>query len=127
MEILEFISKEAAAPLMSVAAPLWFWKFREKIQILDFFLEILKILENLKNDSIKHDLARSCFNYGPKSATRVTKFREGGDPFDVSGGPSVVLEISRKNSKFWIFLRILKIMENFEQLRLIISKEGGKF
>ena len=35
MEILEFTSKEAAAPLMSVAAPLWFWKFREKK--LDFF------------------------------------------------------------------------------------------
>ena len=27
---LEFTSKEAAAPLMSVAVPLWFWKFREK-------------------------------------------------------------------------------------------------
>ena len=32
MEILEFTSKEAAAPLMSLAAPLWkFWK-----KILDF-------------------------------------------------------------------------------------------
>ena len=61
MEILEFTSKEAAAPLMSVAAPLWSWKFREK------------------------------------------------------------------NSKFWIFLQILKIMENFEKLRIIISKVGGKF
>ena len=30
MEILEFTSKEAAAPLMSVAAPLWFWKFWKK-------------------------------------------------------------------------------------------------
>ena len=30
MEILEFISEEAAAPLMSEAAPLYFWKFREK-------------------------------------------------------------------------------------------------
>ena len=30
MEILEFTSEEAAAPLMSLAAPLWFWKFREK-------------------------------------------------------------------------------------------------
>ena len=27
MEILEFDSKEAAAPLMSLAAPLLFWKF----------------------------------------------------------------------------------------------------
>ena len=46
MEILEFTSKEAAAPLMSLTAPLWFWKFREKI--LDFeilnFLKILKIM-----------------------------------------------------------------------------------
>ena len=30
MKILEFTSKEAAAPLMSVAASLWFWIFREK-------------------------------------------------------------------------------------------------
>ena len=30
MEILEFTSKEAAAPLMSMAAPVWFWKFWEK-------------------------------------------------------------------------------------------------
>ena len=59
MEILEFTSKEVAAPLMSVAAPLWFWKFREKI-------------------------------------------------------------------KNFVFLQILKIMENFEKLRIIISKVGGK-
>ena len=26
MEILELTSKEAAAPLMSLAAPVWFWK-----------------------------------------------------------------------------------------------------
>ena len=50
MEILEFISKEAAAPLMSLAAPLWFWKFWKKN--LDFgiflgnvnFLKILHIM-----------------------------------------------------------------------------------
>ena len=29
-EILEFTSKEAAAPLMSLAAPLWFFKILEK-------------------------------------------------------------------------------------------------
>ena len=49
MEILEFTSKEAAAPLMSLAAPLWFWKFWEKI--LDFgifFSKILKIMKILK-------------------------------------------------------------------------------
>ena len=34
MEILEFTSKEAVAPLMSLAAPLWYWKFWKKI--LDF-------------------------------------------------------------------------------------------
>ena len=28
MEFLEFSSKEAAAPLMSVAAPLYFWKIQ---------------------------------------------------------------------------------------------------
>ena len=32
MEILEFTSKEAAAPLMSLAAPLWFWKFFENFE-----------------------------------------------------------------------------------------------
>ena len=32
-----------------------------------------------------------------------------------------------KNSKFWIFFANLKIMENFEKLRSIISKVGGKF
>ena len=31
MEILEFTSKEAAAPLISLAAPLWFWIFWGKI------------------------------------------------------------------------------------------------
>jgi len=30
---------------MSVAAPLWFWKFLKKFKILDFFLQILKIVE----------------------------------------------------------------------------------
>ena len=61
MEILEFTSKEAVAPLISMAAPFWFWKFRER------------------------------------------------------------------NSKFWIFLQILKIMENFEKLQIIVSEVGGKF
>ena len=45
MEILEFTSKEAAAPMMSVAAPLWFWKFLKKIQNFGFFLQISKIVE----------------------------------------------------------------------------------
>ena len=34
---MEFTSKEAAAPLMSVAAPLWLWKFLEKIQNFGIF------------------------------------------------------------------------------------------
>ena len=42
MEILEFSSKEAAAPLMSVAAPLWFLKFREKIENFGFFCKFWK-------------------------------------------------------------------------------------
>ena len=48
MEILEFTSKEAAAPLMSFVAPLWFWKFWKKILDFGIFSEILKNLKNLK-------------------------------------------------------------------------------
>ena len=42
MEILEFTSKGAAAPSMSLAAPLWFWK---KILNLEKFFQNF---ENLK-------------------------------------------------------------------------------
>ena len=49
MEILDFINKEAAAPLMSVAAPLWFWKFGNKLKNLEFFSEMLKVLKIMKN------------------------------------------------------------------------------
>ena len=116
------------------------------------------------------------FNFGPKSATRVSKFRErktgkalaetvffleilspsepilrakienmispdyvlcyipwaletldknenfviveqgGGGPFDVSGGPFVVLEILEKNSRFWNFFP--KFFEKFENYEL---------
>ena len=49
MEIFEFTSKEAAAPLMSMAAPLWFWKFwKEILNFGIFFLEILNFLKILK-------------------------------------------------------------------------------
>ena len=49
MEILEFTGKEAAAPLMSLAAPLWFWKFLEKnSRFWNFFSEILNFLKILK-------------------------------------------------------------------------------
>ena len=51
----------------------------------------------------------------------------GGGPFNVSGGPSVALDISRKEFKILeFFLQILKIMENFENLQIIISKIGAK-
>ena len=43
MTILELASKEAAAPLMSVAAPLRFCKFWKKIYFLEFFSKILKL------------------------------------------------------------------------------------
>ena len=48
MEILEFSSKEAAAPSMSVAATLWFWEFREKIQNFGIILKIVEIFEKLR-------------------------------------------------------------------------------
>ena len=46
MKILEFTSKEAATPLIAVAAPVWCWKFLRKI---DFFLENLKVLGNFES------------------------------------------------------------------------------
>ena len=48
MEILEFTSKEAAAPLISVAAPLWFWKFWEKNQNFGIFSQNFENLENFE-------------------------------------------------------------------------------
>ena len=44
----EFTSKEAVAPLMSLAAPLWFWKFWNKILDFGIFSEILEIMKILK-------------------------------------------------------------------------------
>ena len=49
MEILEFISKEGAAPLMSLAAPLWFWKFLEKILDFGIFFRNFEFFENFEN------------------------------------------------------------------------------
>ena len=56
MEILEFISKEAAAPLMSLAAPLmslaaplWFWKFWKKILDFGIFFRNFEFFENFEN------------------------------------------------------------------------------
>ena len=45
MEILEFTSKEAAAPLMLVAALCGFGNFGKKFQNFDFFLKISKTTE----------------------------------------------------------------------------------
>ena len=49
MEILEFTSKEAAAPLMSLAAPLWFWKFWEKNSRFWNFFPDFEFFENFEN------------------------------------------------------------------------------
>ena len=49
MEILEFTSKEAAAPLMSLGAPLWFWKFWKKILDFGIFFRNFEFFENFEN------------------------------------------------------------------------------
>ena len=42
--------------------------------------------------------------------------------------PLWFLKFREKCSKFWnFFLQILKIMENFEKLQIIVSEVGGKF
>ena len=41
--------------------------------------------------SIKHDLARSCFQFGPKSATRATKSRDSFFLDFFSGGRGVTI------------------------------------
>ena len=53
MEILEFTSKEAAAPLMSFAAPLWFWKFWKKILDFGIFFRNFENYENFENFDLK--------------------------------------------------------------------------
>ena len=53
MEFLEITSKEVAAPLMSVAAPLWFWKFWEKILDFGFFFQNFENYENFENFDLK--------------------------------------------------------------------------
>ena len=49
MEILEFTSKEAAASLMSLATPLWFWKFWKKILDFGIFFRNFEFFENFEN------------------------------------------------------------------------------
>ena len=48
MEILEFTSKEAAAPLMSLAAPFWFWKFWKKTLDIGIFFRNFEFFENFE-------------------------------------------------------------------------------
>ena len=49
MGILEFTSKEAAAPLMLLAAPLWFWKFWKTILDFGIFSRNFEFFENFEN------------------------------------------------------------------------------
>ena len=46
MKILELASKEAAAPLMSVAAPWWCWKFWSQIKNFGIFFQNFESFEN---------------------------------------------------------------------------------
>ena len=48
LEILELTSKEAAAPWMSLAAPLWLWKFWKKFKILEFFSRNFEFFEHFE-------------------------------------------------------------------------------
>ena len=73
MKTLEFTSKEVAAPLMSVAAPLWFWKFWKKILDFGIFFRNFENYKKFENLSIKHDLARSCFQLWPKIGDKGDK------------------------------------------------------
>ena len=49
MEILEFTSEEAAASLMSLAAPLWFWEFWNKILDFGIFFRNFDFFENFEH------------------------------------------------------------------------------
>ena len=62
MEIFEFTSKEAAAPLMSLAAPLWFWKFREKNSEFGNFFPKLNKFENFQNFELKFQKSEANFD-----------------------------------------------------------------
>ena len=46
----------------------------------------------------------------------------GGGPFDVIGGPFVVLEILKKNSRFWNIFGNFEFVENFENYELKFPK-----
>ena len=62
MEILEFTSKEAAAPLMSLAAPVWFWKFWEKnSEFGNFFPKFWNFI-NFQNFELKFPKSEANFD-----------------------------------------------------------------
>ena len=62
MEILEFTSKEAAAPLMSLAAPVWFWKFWEKNSEFGNFFPKFWNFENFQNFELKFPKSEANFD-----------------------------------------------------------------
>ena len=72
MEILEFTSDEAAAPLMSVAAPLWFRKLREKkTKILDSFASFENYGEFWEITNCNFQSRRQILSLGTKLTSRA--------------------------------------------------------
>ena len=60
---MEFTSKEAAAPLMSVAAPLWFWKFWKKnSRFWNFFSRNFENHENFEHFELKFPKKEASFD-----------------------------------------------------------------
>ena len=57
-------SEEAAAPLMSVAAPLWFWKFWKKILDFGIFFRNFENYENFQNFELKFPKSEANFDAG---------------------------------------------------------------
>ena len=104
MNTFELASKEAAATLMSVAAPLWFWKFWKQIENFGFFSEILKLLNQL----VRRRRPLWC-QWRPLCG------------FGNLGNKLKILQF------FPEILKVLKTMKNFEKLWVIISKVRSKF
>ena len=100
-----------------------------------FFLEILSPSEPILRAKIENMISPDyVLCYIPwaletldKNENFVIVEQGGGGPFDVSGGPFVVLEILEKNSEFGnFFSKILKIWK-FSKFWIKISKVGSKF
>ena len=65
--------KEVAAPLMSVAAPLWFWKFWKKnSRFWEFFSEILNFLKILKIMSYNFQRRKHILTLGGVYETKMS-------------------------------------------------------